>query len=212
MALYDPGMADGAILLVGGASTRMGRPKADLDWHGTPLSAHMAALLANAVRGPVVAVAAPEQPDPALPPGVELVRDAVAGDGPLRGLEAGLAALAGRAERAFAAAVDLPRLDPVLVRGLLGRLDDATAAAPFVGGHRQPLAAAYRVDAALTQARALLAGGERGLQPLLDRLDAVELDADALLALPGVAAADPALRSLAGANTPAEWEHLRAGS
>lgn len=205
-------MGDGAILLLGGASTRMGQPKADLDWHGTPLSAHMAALLAHAVDGPVVAVAAPGQPDPALPPGVELVRDAITGDGPLRGLEAGLAALAGRVEGAFAAAVDLPRLEPALVRGLLGRLEGATAAAPFVDGHRQPLAAAYRVDAALAQARALLEGGERGLQQLLDRLDAAVLDADALRALPGVAAADPALRSLAGANTPAEWERLHAGS
>lgn len=205
-------MGDGAILLLGGASTRMGRPKADLDWHGEPLSRHMAALLADAVDGPVVAVAGPGQPDPALPADVALVRDAVAGDGPLRGLEAGLAALAGRAERAFAAAVDLPRLETVLVRGLLGRLDDATAVAPLVDGHRQPLAAAYRVDAALAAARALLAAGERGLQPLLDRLDAAVLDPDALRALPGVGAADPALRSLMGANTPEEWERLQAGS
>src|SRR4051812_16611205 len=86
----------GAMVLVGGRSSRMGRPKAALDWHGEPLAARVARVLVRAAGdGPVVAVCAPQQPLPALPHGVELVADAAEGEGPLRGLHAGLAALEG---------------------------------------------------------------------------------------------------------------------
>lgn len=206
-------MPAGAILLLGGRSARMGSPKADLDWHGTPLSLHMAGLLAAAVAGPVVAVAQPDAPAPALPLDVELVRDAAPDQGPLRGLEAGLAALEGHADRVFAAAIDLPLLAPGLVNGLLAVLDDPAvdAAVPVVGGRRQPLAAAYRT-AVLPAARDLLARGERGVTALTEAVPARLLDEAALRDLPGVASADPDLRSLAGANTPGEWARLIAGS
>lgn len=205
-------MPDGAILLLGGRSSRMGAAKADLDWHGTPLSAHMAGILQAAVDGPVVAVAQPDAPAPALPPGVELVRDAAPDEGPLRGLEAGLAALAGRAERALVVAVDLPLLAPDLARGLLAALDDAhDAAVPVIGGRRQPLAAAYRV-AILPAVRDLLERGERSVTALTEAVPTRLLDEAALRALPGVAAADPDLRSLTGANTPDEWARLSTGS
>ena len=205
-------MPDGAILLLGGRSSRMGAAKADLDWHGTPLSAHMAGILRAAVDGPVVAVAQPDAPAPALPPGIELVRDAAPDEGPLRGLEAGLAALAGRAERALVVAVDLPLLAPDLARGLLAALDDAhDAAVPVIGGRRQPLAAAYRV-AILPAVRDLLERGERSVTALTEAVPTRLLDEAALRALPGVAAADPDLRSLTGANTPEEWARLSTGS
>ena len=205
-------MPDGAILLLGGRSSRMGAAKADLDWHGTPLSAHMAGILRAAVDGPVVAVAQPDAPTPALPPGIELVRDAAPDQGPLRGLEAGLAALAGRAERALVVAVDLPLLAPDLARGLLAALDDAhDAAVPVIGGRRQPLAAAYRV-AILPAVRDLLERGERSVTALTEAVPTRLLDEAALRALPGVAAADPDLRSLTGANTPDEWARLSTGS
>ena len=201
-------MPDGAILLLGGRSSRMGAAKADLDWHGTPLSVHMAGILRAAVDGPVVAVAQPDAPAPALPPGVELVRDAAPDEGPLRGLEAGLAALAGHAERALVVAVDLPLLAPALARGLLAALDDAhDAAVPVIGGRRQPLAAVYRV-AVLPAARDLLERGERSATALTEAVPTRLLDEAALRALPGVAAADPDLRSLTGANTPEEWVRL----
>ena len=64
-----------AILLLGGRSTRMGSAKADLVWRGLPLAVHMAGILQQATTCPIVAVAAPDQTVPALPSGVELVRD-----------------------------------------------------------------------------------------------------------------------------------------
>lgn len=192
-------MRDGAILLLGGRSTRMGRPKADLDWHGTPLSAHIAGVLRATVDGPVVAVAAPDQPRPALPPDVELVHDAVADDGPLRGMQAGFAALAGGVDRVLVASVDLPLLDAATARAILDALTgDSDAAVPTADGHRHPLAAAYRIAVA-DAIDAALADGVRGPMALLGRLRVRLLDPDRDLGA-GAAA------RLANVNTPEEWE------
>ncbi|MGL6280123.1 MAG: molybdenum cofactor guanylyltransferase, partial [Gaiella sp.] len=38
-------MTLGGIVLAGGRSTRMGVDKATVDWHGTPLVSHVAALV-----------------------------------------------------------------------------------------------------------------------------------------------------------------------
>ena len=188
-------MRTGAILLVGGASTRMGRSKATLDWHGEPLAARVARVLARAVgAGQVVAVRAPGQDLPGLPGYVEVVDDPAEGDGPLRGLAAGLAALQGRADVAFVSAVDVPFLDAAFVTAVLGAVgpqDDA--AAPVAHGRRHPLAAAYRV-ALLPLCEELLAAGERRPNVLLDRVRTRSLEY-----------AGPEPDALRNVNTPDEY-------
>jgi hypothetical protein len=62
------------LVLAGGRSTRMGAPKASLEWHGSTLLYRAAALLARVVDGPVVVVAAPGQQLPELPAGAEVDR------------------------------------------------------------------------------------------------------------------------------------------
>ena len=64
-------------MLVGGRSSRMGSPKAALEWHGSTLLYRTSALLRRTVGGPVVVVASPGQQLPALPSGVEVVEDPV---------------------------------------------------------------------------------------------------------------------------------------
>jgi molybdenum cofactor guanylyltransferase len=183
----------GAILLVGGRSTRMGHAKASLDWHGEPLAARLARVLARAVGGgPVVVVGAPGQVLPGLPAGVGIVEDPTEGDGPLRGLASGLAALEGRAEIAFASPVDLPFLHAPFVAALLaatGTRDDA--AIPAVHDRRYPLPGAYRVTLrALCDD--LLAQGELRLGALSERVPTRLVEADAAV-----------LRNI---NTQAEYE------
>ncbi len=130
------------IVLAGGRSSRMGTPKAWLDWHGGTLLHRTCAIVARGTGGPVVVVRAPGQELPELPAGVRVADDAREGRGPLQGLLAGLEAADG--ELAFAASTDLPFLHPRFVAAVCAAADGADAAVPRLGGFRQPLAAAYR--------------------------------------------------------------------
>jgi molybdopterin-guanine dinucleotide biosynthesis protein A len=186
-----------AIVLAGGASSRMGEPKALLDWHGTPLVRHVAGILQR-VCDPVVVVAAAGADLP-VPAGVELVADARPGRGPLEGVAAGIEALAGRAEAAFLAATDLPLLHPAFVTALLAALPGHDAAVAVAAGRDQQLAAAYTA-ARLATAPALLAAGRTRAADLLagGRVRRIQL--------PDL----PHPESLQGANTPAEFRRLLA--
>jgi len=195
-------MPPAALLLVGGRSSRMGRSKAGLDWHGEPLATRLAGVLLEAVDGgPVVVVSAPGQALPPLPAGCETVADPVPGEGPLRGLATGLGALRGRADAAFAASVDMPLLNAGAVHAVLAGLGDADAAVPVAGGRPQYLAAAYRVGV-LAVAEELLAAGERRLGALAEHVNAHSLDAAAA----GIAAA------LVNVNTPEEYAQALAAA
>jgi molybdenum cofactor guanylyltransferase len=186
-----------AIVLAGGGSRRMGRPKALLDWHGTPLVHRVAGILAS-VCDPVVVVAAPGEELP-LPPGVERAEDTVAGRGPLEGVAAGMAAVGGRAGAVFLAATDLPLLHPQVVRQLVAALPGYDAAVPVVGGHDQTLAAAYDART-LLRARQLLAAGRPRIGALLDGARVARIDINRL-------SHPDAVRN---ANTPEEYERLLA--
>ena len=130
------------IVLAGGRSSRMGTPKAWLDWHGSTLLRRTCGVVARGVSGPVVVVRAPGQELPELPDGVRVVEDAREGQGPLQGLLAGLEATDD--ELAFAASTDMPFLHPRFVAAVCAAAEGADAAVPHLGGFRQPLAAAYR--------------------------------------------------------------------
>ena len=109
-------MSDTAgIVLAGGRSSRMGTPKAALEWHGSTLLRRTVGIVARVADGPVVVVRAPGQSLPALPPAVEVVDDPREGLGPVQGLAAGLAAVADRAEIAFVCSTDMPFLHPAFV-------------------------------------------------------------------------------------------------
>jgi molybdopterin-guanine dinucleotide biosynthesis protein A len=195
-----------AIILCGGESRRMGRAKAMLPWQGRTLLEHIAATLAP-IATPLIVVAAPEQELPPLQDEVAIVRDAIAGEGPLRGLEAGLSALVGRAEVAFVCGCDMPEISPAVVaelqkRGqndLLNRSEPFSAIVVDDGGYWQPLHAFYRVDL-LNALRAALSAGERSPQRWLRTVKPLVVPAEELRAV------DPELRSLRNVNTPGEYE------
>lgn len=187
-----------AVVLVGGASSRMGADKATLAWKGGTLLTRAIAALSPAVDRVVVA-RAPGQALPALSPEVLVVEDARPGRGPLEGMRAGLRALDPE-EVAFVAAVDLPGLSAPFASAVLAALPaDRDAAVPWLGGRPQPLAGAYRAAAAAAVAAALEVG-ELRVGGLLGRLRVARLDA---ARLPGGA---DALRNI---NTPAELAYAR---
>jgi molybdopterin-guanine dinucleotide biosynthesis protein A len=136
----------------------MGRPKANLEWHGSTLLHRVTGIVRRAVDGPVVVVRAPDQELPELPPGVRVVEDAAEGRGPLQGLAAGLAAVTAEAEVAYVSSTDVPLLHPAFVRAVVraATREDVDVALPVVHGFRHPLAAAYRT-ALVPEVEALIA-------------------------------------------------------
>jgi molybdenum cofactor guanylyltransferase len=205
-------MRAAGVVLVGGRSSRMGTEKAALEWHGSTLLRRTVGILGREVHGPVIVVRAAGQPLPALDVPVDLREDPVAGRGPLQGIAVGLAAARDRAELAFVCSVDLPLLHPAFVHAVLAALAaDAAAdvALPHVGGHRQPLLAAYRTALAI-EAAELLAAGRPTPGALFARSDVRHLDEAVLLSDPDLAAVDPELASATNVNRPEDYARARA--
>jgi molybdopterin-guanine dinucleotide biosynthesis protein A len=187
----------GGIVLCGGQSKRMGRPKAWLPFAGELMLPRVVRLLREAVE-PVVVVAAPGQDVPPLPGEVAVVRDEEQGRGPLQGLAAGLAALEGQAEAAYLSSCDVPFLRPAFVRRLIDLLGQHSICVPRVGEYHHPLAAVYRVEVAKA-VRRLLAEGR--LRPffLFEAVPTRVVEAAEL------ADVDATLQTLRNLNTPADY-------
>ena len=113
--------------------------------------------LAGTVAHPIVVVAAPGQELPELPAGVTVVRDSVAGRGPLQGLAAGLAALPKSVELAYATATDVPFLEPRWIVRLAELIEGHDMVIPHLAGYYHPLAALYRGEVVLPAIERLLA-------------------------------------------------------
>jgi molybdopterin-guanine dinucleotide biosynthesis protein A len=203
-------MQAAGIVLAGGRSSRMGSPKAALEWHGSTLLRRVTGIVARSVDGPVVVVSAPGQALPALDPAVEVVADDREGRGPVQGIAAGLAAIGDRAEVAYVSSTDVPLLHPAFVRRVVGALDgEVDVVLPEVGGYRQPLSAAYRVD--LLSAINDLIAADRMRPAFLFELSRVVHVGEADLLQDGVLARlDPSLASVSNLNEPADYERAHA--
>lgn len=194
-------------MLAGGRSSRMGSPKAALPHRGSPLLAHVVAQL-RVVCDPVLVVTAPGRSVPDT--GVTVLHDHVLDRGPLAGLARGLAGgAAAGCDVAVVCATDLPLLHHAFAAALLGLLrPDDDAVVPVLDGQAHPLCAAYRT--ALAPRAGELAADAAPVRALLRAVRTREVGRAELLADAALAAADPALASVHGANTPAEWAALTA--
>ena len=186
----DPLSQMALILLAGGASRRMGSPKALLPIGGTTLIAWQVERLGSAFAETLVA-AGPTSP---LPASVEPLRviDRRPGEGPLAGIEAGLRAT--QEEWAFCLACDLPLATLEVARRLARAAEGHEAAVPRAGGRAHPTCAVYarRVGPRLREA---LERGERRLTVVAGELDVVWVD-------------DVDERLLSNLNRPADLDRL----
>ena len=177
----------GAVLL-GGASSRMGRDKAALAVGGVA-GATRIALALDALCDEVLLVGG-------TPPADAKGRAVADPEGPrcaLRGLVAALEAA--RGERVLVVATDLPLVTDVFLRGL-ATAAGADAVVPRPVSKAQPLCAVYRRLPVLARAREQLAAGELALHGLLDTLRITWIEGERLRAL------DPAGTALLNVNTP----------
>jgi molybdopterin-guanine dinucleotide biosynthesis protein A len=198
------------IVLAGGKSSRMGTPKATLEWHGSTLLRRVTGIVARSVDGPVVVVSAPGQALPALDGVVEVVADEREGRGPLQGLAAGLAAIGDRAEVAYVSSTDVPLLHPAFVQRVVGAVDDGVdVVLPEVGGYRQPLSAAYRTGL-LPTVEELIAADRMRPAFLFERSRVLHMAEADLLQNGALARLDPALASVSNLNELADYERAHA--
>jgi molybdopterin-guanine dinucleotide biosynthesis protein A len=196
---------DGALILAGGRSTRMGRDKTWLELDGRSLLEHVLAIVSGCCA-PIVVSARPGQALPPLPGEAERVDDPIADAGPLIGVIAGLERLAARrVELAYLGSCDAAGLGTAHVSCMLDALrSDPTVimAVPVEREQVHPLAAAVRVAAMLTRARERLAASDHRLRALAEGPQVLRIDVAAL----------PDPRVLAPCNTPEQWGALRRGA
>lgn len=187
-------MTQGALagaILAGGAGRRLGsRQKALITIDGvTVLERQLAALRPHVGRVFVVA----NDPAPFAPLGLEVVADAVPGQGPLQGLLA--ACEHADADAVLVLACDLPFVADAVLEHLVARAPGADVVLPIVAGRPEPLVARYarRVAAPI---RAALAAGERRATAFHAAVQVERVSEAELRAL------DPELRSFINVNTP----------
>lgn len=128
-----------AVVLTGGKSSRMGRPKALLPFDNEPLIAHVVRKLGR-IFAEIVVVAAPDQELPPLP--LTLVRDDVAYQGPVSGIYQGLNGAT--REVCFVTSCDAPFLNLTLISHLVSQMSGWDVVVPFWQDRLQPLHAVYR--------------------------------------------------------------------
>jgi len=175
-------------VLVGGASSRMGRDKAALDLGGVALASRAARTLAAIVEDVVLVGGEP----PADAPG-RRVPDPPGPRCALRGLVGALAAC--DAPRVLVVATDLPFVSRDLLLALIA-WPEADVVAPRSERGVEPLCALYRREPALDAARRALAAERLALHALLDALDTRHLEGADL------AAVDPDDLALTNLNAP----------
>jgi molybdopterin-guanine dinucleotide biosynthesis protein A len=142
------------LVLAGGGSRRMGRPKPWIGVGDTVLLRYVAERLAPAFLEVIVAFAEPEQMEQHVP--YRVVFDRKRSAGPLAGLEAGL--LASRHDVLFAVACDMPYVAQSTAELAVAAARNCDAAIPRHDGLFEPVCGAYRKTALPAIVGALDAG------------------------------------------------------
>jgi molybdopterin-guanine dinucleotide biosynthesis protein A len=197
-AMASDRISAGGIVLCGGQSKRMGRPKAWLPFGGETMLERVVRLMSEVVA-PIVVVAAPDQEVPPLHEGVLLTRDEEKGKGPLQGLSAGLQALSGKVDAAYLSSCDVPLLRPAFVGRMLDLLGDHAICVPYVDGFHHPMAAVFRTEI-VGKVHELLANNR--LRPVF----LFETVSTRIVETKELVDVDPGLLSLRNLNTPSDYE------
>lgn len=190
------------LILAGGKSRRMGRPKADLDLGGDSLIKRVIDSVKPLCQEIIIVT---NKPTDFLELNFKTVRDLVPGQGPLGGLATGL--FYSRSRWTLAVACDLPFLNEnvliKLVETAMAAKRGPRAIVPRTEAGWQPLVAAYSREC-IGPARDLLSRGGKKLDDLRNNgviwVDLPEAE---------IRGADPELVGFTNINTPDELEQAR---
>jgi molybdenum cofactor guanylyltransferase len=203
--MAQPGTSRGGFVLVGGHSSRMGRDKALLEFHGSTLAGRIAECVRR-VAGNVTLVG---PPDRYRELGYTVIADRVPGCGPLGGVYTALSA--SHAEWNLTVACDMPLVTTELFEKLFNDAESGpstvdcvvpelatpgseSAAGALEGSRLDPLCAVYHRRCVTAARRAL----DRRILKMHDFLSTLRLRKHPV--------ADQAL--LRNINTPPEWSSL----
>ena len=194
-----PGPLSG-VVLAGGSSRRLGVDKATLTFDGRTLL-EIVAERVSAVCVEVIVACGSRSIEQWRGAPVRFVADAIPGQGPLAGLQAGLTAA--REEFALVVACDMPFLSPRLLGYMAALPRRYDALVPLVDGRWHPAHAIY-ARACLPVIEELLAQGGNKMEDLIDRLRVQPLSEDE------VRRSDPETLSLFNLNTRRDLARARA--
>ncbi len=182
---------EGAVL-AGGASRRMGRDKARVEWAGVPMAERVARALGECLETVRVVVRPGSKPPVNLP----TIEDQHEVRAPIVGIAAALHACEGAG--VLVAACDLPEIDPRLLLALLVHVPESGGpeiVAPEGPRGPEPLLAVYR-PTLLRTIEKHIRHNDLSLQKLLREVDTFTVPAATLREF------DPDLRSLRNVNSP----------
>lgn len=189
------------VVLCGGHSRRMGKPKGWLKFGDEYLLQRVVRIIGEAV-GSVIVVAAKGQLLPPMPSpaNVRVIEDHVAGQGPLAGLSAALAAVDSDCDAVYLSGCDVPFLKPEFVQRVVDSLVDPQidTAVPYTDRFHA-LAAVYRVSIRPVVEKRLSEGKLR-VRELLNDVPFTALRAETF------ADCDPQLESLRNINHVEDYE------
>ncbi|MCC6672302.1 MAG: molybdenum cofactor guanylyltransferase [Planctomycetes bacterium] len=189
----------GAMVLTGGQSRRMGRPKESLPFRGNTLLGRAVEMLLLCAH-PVLVVARESGQDlPPLPLEVAITFDSEPGSGPLAAIRDGMRFLGNECDAVFVCGCDMPFLTTGYVGWLANLLGDHDLVIPRLQGVLQPMAAIYRLGL-LPRIETALRAGKRAPKELVDDCDARIVTDEELGTI------DPRHRLLTSIDTPEEYQ------
>jgi len=191
----------GAIILCGGQSRRMGFSKALLPF-GKKTMIENAIDILDQIASEIVVVASPDQILPDLGSKIKIVRDPIAYQGPLTGMQSGLRRISDQIDSVFITATDSPLLKPELIHHLSNQSENFDLVMPFDGKYYYPLTSVYKVKPVLEKVNQLIREDRHRPFFLMEALDSKTIHVNELKEF------DPNLDSFRNINTPADYRNI----
>lgn len=185
------------LFVAGGKSSRMGTPKAWLEFDGRPLLEHLVERMLRVFPEAVV-VTAPGQEVPVTR--ARVVHDEQPGEGPVAGMVVGLREVT--RPLVFVTSCDVPFLQPEFALSLAGLAGGFDVVVPEWEGRLHPLTAVYRAGVQPLLAQQLAEGRRRPLD-LFDRVRTRVVGEAEIREI------DPEGRAFLNMNTPEDYERAK---